>query len=329
MVTIKEIAKDSGYSAATVSRLLNNDPNLSVSLETKNKIIKVATELGYFKQKQVDIRPNLALLYRVNGNEHLQDEYFAFLRQAVEKQASKENIDLRVFTEVSDLIDHADSYQGFIGVGTGKITYLNLTKLHQVLPNGIFIDIDPAPKLFDSVQPNLSLTIQDALDRLDEKGYKTIGYIGAESFTLDGKPVRDIREITFSEYSKLKNFKETKVFASGIVSVKNGRKLAQEAINSCSKLPDAFVIASDTLSVGVLQIFNEKGIKVPEDTAVISINNSDVSEYVSPPLTTYNINQDVLAAIAIRTLRSKISSPNRPNVHLTMNTNLVIRRSFK
>ena len=38
MATIKKIAEESGYSPATVSRLLNNDPNLSITADTKNKI---------------------------------------------------------------------------------------------------------------------------------------------------------------------------------------------------------------------------------------------------------------------------------------------------
>ena len=41
MTTIKEIAQKSGYSPATVSRLLNNDPNLSITADTKNKILEI------------------------------------------------------------------------------------------------------------------------------------------------------------------------------------------------------------------------------------------------------------------------------------------------
>ena len=47
MVTIKQIAEESGFSQATVSRLLNEDPTLSVSPATKNKILTVANKLGY------------------------------------------------------------------------------------------------------------------------------------------------------------------------------------------------------------------------------------------------------------------------------------------
>lgn len=52
MVTIKKIAEESGYSPATVSRLLNNDPNLSITADTKNKILEIANKLGYWKDHQ-------------------------------------------------------------------------------------------------------------------------------------------------------------------------------------------------------------------------------------------------------------------------------------
>lgn len=332
MTTIKEIATKSGFSPATVSRLLNNDPRLSVTPETKSKILKVANELGYFRSYNnniSDVKPEIALLYRVNGSEQLQDEYFSFLRDAVNRVGKEKGIKLTLFTELNELVQQASIFQGFIGVGTAELTYKELKKLHSVLPTGVFIDINPAPELFDSVQPNLELTVQDAIKKLIAHGYDNLGYIGAESFTLDHQPQRDIREITFTEYCKTQGVKNTEVFAKGIVSVKNGYNLAKEVVNKLGeKLPDAFIIASDTLSVGVLQYFNEIGIRVPKDTAIISINNSEVVKYVSPPLTSYNIDQIALSKLAIAVLLMRITNSDLPKVHLTMNTDLVIRKSF-
>lgn len=51
MVTIKQIAQEAGFSQATVSRLLNDDPTLSVTPATKNKILTVANRLGYGKRQ--------------------------------------------------------------------------------------------------------------------------------------------------------------------------------------------------------------------------------------------------------------------------------------
>lgn len=205
MTTIKEIAAKSGFSPATVSRLLSNDPRLSVTSETKSKILKVANELGYFKKnsnKVNNLKPEIAVLYRVNGNEQLQDEYFSFLRDAISKVAAEKEIKITLFTKVDELIKQASLFQGFLGVGTAELNYKELERLHNVLPSGVFIDINPAPQLFDSVQPNLELTVQDAIKKLIARGYTNLGYIGAESFTLDHQPQRDIREITFTEFCK-------------------------------------------------------------------------------------------------------------------------------
>ena len=52
MATIKDIAKKAGVSSATVSRVLNYDPDLSVGQETKQKVFEVAEALNYTKHMQ-------------------------------------------------------------------------------------------------------------------------------------------------------------------------------------------------------------------------------------------------------------------------------------
>ena len=51
MATIRDVAKAANVSAATVSRILNNDPSLSTSLETKQKVLEAAKALNYTKTK--------------------------------------------------------------------------------------------------------------------------------------------------------------------------------------------------------------------------------------------------------------------------------------
>jgi len=63
MATIKEIAKRTGFSQATVSRLLNGDPTLSVREETRRAIIRASEDLGYSAQaKRIVIPHEVALL---------------------------------------------------------------------------------------------------------------------------------------------------------------------------------------------------------------------------------------------------------------------------
>ena len=64
-------------------------------------------------------------------------------------------------------------------------------------------------------------------------------------------------------------------------------------------MPDAFIVAADTIAVGVLQAFTAAGVLVPRDTSVISINNQAIAQYTSPTLTSYDIDQNELADTAI------------------------------
>ena len=327
MTTIKEIAEKSGYSSATVSRLLNNDPNLSITADTKNKILELANKLGYWETHQgKKIKPTIALLYRVNHQEQLQDEYFISLKEKIIETAKSQAIKMEIFEDIDELIKNASLFQGFLGVGSDEISMNSLKKLHHALSNGVFIDTNPAPNLFDSIKPNLSLTIKDAIDQLLEAGYKEIGFIGGLGQKFGHIQEKDIREVIFREYSLARRIESAPIYVSGPFSVENGYQLGK--LVTKKKLPEAFVIASDTLSVGVLQAFNEKGISVPRDVAVISINNSNVAKYVSPPLTSYNINQEEMVLRAISMLTDLIMRPTRPYEEVNINTNLVIRKSF-
>ena len=56
----------------------------------------------------------------------------------------------------------------------------NLNKLHEVMPYGVFIDVNPAPGLFDSVQPDLQQTMYDAVGACAKAGMTRVGFIGGK-----------------------------------------------------------------------------------------------------------------------------------------------------
>lgn len=178
MVTMKEIAQESGFSQATVSRLLNGDPTLSVKEETRRRIIEVSEQLGYATGSRRIVLPRrVAVLDNATREEELADAYFDKLRSVLGDNARAQHMELTSFSHIDDLIADAGDFDGFISIGPSVLSSDRLLKLHLVLPYGVFIDINPAPSLFDSVQPDLSQTILDALDMLVSSGKRRIGYI--------------------------------------------------------------------------------------------------------------------------------------------------------
>ena len=90
------------------------------------------------------------------------------------------------------------------------------------------------------------------------------------------------------------------MYSGGPFTVENGRKLGERFIRDHNgALPDAVIVAADVIAVGVLQAFNAVGVIVPRDISVISINNQTIAQLTSPPLSTFAIDQNELARVAI------------------------------
>ena len=334
MATIREIAKRVGFSQATISRVLKDDPTFSVKDSTREKILNASLEMGYKNVPQyqrITIPQDLAILDNVVPDEGLQDAYFDELREVLVKHAEEQLMNVTMQKDVDSLIANADKYAGFISIGPSPLDRKTLHRLHKKLPHGVFIDINPAPSLFDSVQPDLSQTILDALDVLVSSGKRRIGYIGGTGFTMGlHEYPEDGRLTAFRNWTeRLGLDAEGLIYAQGAFTVDTGRTLGEEAVNDHrDDMPDAFIVAADTIAVGVLQAFTAAGVLVPRDTSVISINNQAIAQYTSPTLTSYDIDQNELADTAITMLAEAISSRRTLHHHTFISTTLVVRDSF-
>ncbi|MFD1410630.1 LacI family DNA-binding transcriptional regulator [Lapidilactobacillus gannanensis] len=329
MVTIRDIAKHSGVSAATVSRLLNNDPSFSISEETKKRILDVAHDLGYDRKEIALPQRNIAVFFAITPKEELEDIYFNNLRKNIYANASKKNMQVTFYHDLQNFSAVEPNIDGFIAVGSFKKTFL--AALNKFSKNGVFIDSNPNPSVFNSVQPDMKdITIQ-AIDQFRQSNIQRIGFIGGRYYNPDtGDSERDERERIFRHYLlDLGLLNEAYIYSDGHFSVETGYKLGNlVAANLKNNLPDGFFIASDPIAVGVLQAFNEHNIQVPKDTSLISVNDIDVAKYVSPPLSTFQIDIAELSRIAINMIGDSITSVSPIKRRILLNSKLIIRKSF-
>ena len=329
MITIKEIAQQAGFSPSTVSRLLSNDPSLSVSPETKQKILNTDLSLGYERKYIKTIIEKIALLFWITEIEELEDIYFKDMRLKIEKYANENNMELVTIKKESGISKIPKDINGFIAIGS--FSEKEISKLLKITKNGVFIDSNPAPDYYDSVQPNTPLITKKAIDYFIKNGHSNIGFIGGTFHNPNTDlEEKDIREVAFRYYmQKIGYFNEDNIFIEPNFSVDSGYKSAKKAIeNLKDKLPTAFFVASDPISIGVLQALNEYNIPVPSRVSVISINNIDVSKYVSPPLSTFNIDINELCKTAINLLSERIIEDRKLQKTIYLNCELVVRKSF-
>lgn len=305
MATIKEIAEIVGVSSAAVSRVLNYDEGISVSEETREAIFATAEKIGYKKKVIYTKIENVALLYFTDNEDELEDVFYRGVREEVIKQAKKMNIRLQIYDRRDGMSVIPRDLNAFIAVGW--LTRKEINQLYKICPRGVFIGTSPDEKLFDAVRPNMDSFVTQMVDYFVEKGHKKIGFIGGSDRNIDtGKPSMDIREWSFRQSVAYYHcLEEEYILISEKFTVDEGYRMGKELLKK-SSLPTALCIASDTLAVGVLQALNEKGIQVPEQMALFSINDVNIAKYLSPPLTTIHIDIPCICETALDLLRNRV-----------------------
>lgn len=307
MATIKDIAAQAGVSIATVSRVLNYDPHLSVSAETKRKIFEAAEQLDYKKKRPAKkaVQETVALIHWYTEEEELNDLYYRSIRLGVENSCRENGIFVqKVLYDELHLVDKG-TIKGIIAVG--KYSAEQVQHLGEWTDRIVFVDFSPENEAFDSVVTNFSKVTEKALNYLWSTGLRRMGFIGGrEQFQDQSGLVPDKREQTFKQFMLEKNsFLEEHVLI-GTFSADDGYAMMKESIEKNGEtLPDAFFAASDTLAIGALRALNEAGIPVPERVSLIGVNDISVSKYVYPPLTTIKVHTEFMGETAVQLLQEQ------------------------
>ena len=133
MATIREIAEKAGFSQATVSRILNDDPSFSVKEATRQKILSTSIEMGYEnvpRYQRVTIPQDIALLNNSIHDKGLQDAYFDELEVSLRRHAKDERMRVTEYNDVKSLMKDASKYAGFISIGPAPFKRNMLKRLH-------------------------------------------------------------------------------------------------------------------------------------------------------------------------------------------------------
>lgn len=314
MATIQQIAKKSNVSAATVSRVLNHDPTLSVSNETKLRIFEVAEELDYKTMKerkmrdQMGDRLNVAILDWYSEIELLNDPYYLYLMNTVQNQCSRANMNtikaLKIDNEYKLTVQ--TEIDGMLAIG--RFSPENVQELTNFTKNLVFLDSSPCEDVFDSVSLNYKLGIAQAIDYLIDLGHRKIGFIGGY-VVGDNKEVEvDIRTTAFAQHMKKRGlYQPDLIIERDCLSYNEGLGAAAEILQLSTR-PTAVLVASDTMATGVLKALQNENIRIPEDISIIGFNDLPTSKLLPTALTTIHVPMKFMADCAIELLQQKIEN---------------------
>ncbi len=330
MATIKDIAAKANVSVATVSRILNNDTTLSTTIETKQQVLKAAKDLNYTKKSRkmpAKDGMTLGILQWFSSQQELEDNYYLLIRQGIEDYCSKNNINvIRTFKTDINYMDSLKNTDGIVCVG--KFSKVEMAALHELSDSIIFLDMPVEDKAITTITLDFDQAVNEALSYLYELGHRHIGYLGGCEFLADGSLFPDQRPKLFKAFCKKHDISYEGYMIEGEFLVESGYAMMTELLHK-DKLPTAIFAASDPIAIGAMKALTENGLRVPEDISIIGFDNSNVTNYTNPPLTTMDAPVYSMglygASILHNMVKTKLPSPMK----ITLPCNLVKRESCR
>lgn len=253
MTTLKQVAAEAEVSLATVSRVLNNDTSLSVTQETRKRVVEAAKKVGYLKKTIKPPIQNIAFLYWLTKQTELEDVYFKDMKEYIEAESKKYNIEITTYPMEEGLEKVPKDIQGFVAVGNFKRSELDYLK--GVTENGVFIDTSPDTTSYDSVRPDLYEITDQGIDYLISLDHKEIGFIGGTYVDRDRDiDMPDVREEEFRKKMLSVGLLEEKyIYSQRGFSFQTGVDLTENIVEELGEnMPTAFFVASDAIALGSL-----------------------------------------------------------------------------
>jgi LacI family transcriptional regulator len=332
LTTIYDISKKTGFSPTTVSKALNNYPD--VSDKTKKIILEKARELGYIPNSHARILITkkswtIGVLFDEKLNVGIKHPFFSAVIESFKKNIESKGYDLLFISK---------------DIGGKKTTYLDHCRIRGV--DGVIIissdfNNEQIQELIDSDIPCVLIDIESnkastvysdniqgcylAVDYLYSLGHRKIAHIYGSQDTFAGN-------IRFNGFiNALEKFKLEKnddyLVDGGYFSFDGGYK-AMKKLLKLEDLPTAVFVSGDLMAIGAISAINEKGLRVPDDVSIVGYDDLDICKYVTPKLTTIRQNTNLIGENAADVLINAIDKKNA-RTSVIVPVELVVRDSCK
>lgn len=322
MVTIKDVAKKCGVSVTTVSYALNDSGNIGE--ETKNKILRVAEEMGYVPnsfarslKKQKTMRVGIFLT-----------DFAGPIRPVILNGISKAFVDTPYHVIATPVHDEMTLIKDkTVDLAIIMDQTIDEEKINELATYSKIIVYDNKNMMNENIYQVMlqnESAIYEETKYLISLGMKRIAFIKGPKISWHNFERYQGYKTALSEA----NLEEI-IYDANSFDEEVGHVLMKTALNNCEKLPfDAVVCSNDELAFGLMRALKEYGFSVPNDCLVAGFDNVYKSSLVNPTLTTINIDWELcgrqIANLAIDVLNGK-----DVNKKVVIPATLVIRDSTK
>jgi len=327
-ITMKEVAAEAGVSTATVSRVLAS-PN-GVADEVRNRVTRAVAKLDYHPNR-------LARGLRLGQRKvigviipDLQNPFFTGVVHGVEGALYRAGYTL--------LLGHSDGLpereQAHLGVlrGEGAAGLVLIAGNHPEanyeairsweIPV-VAVDRSPGGLDVDLVCSNNREGMRQAVTHLLSLGYTEIALLNGPA----GISVTEERQGGYQDALRSAGItlRESLIIHSDFRQ--EGGYLAMARFLDMAKPPRAIVVANNLMALGALQAIHERGVRIPEDLAVVGFDDMPWATSLRPPLTAVAQPAEELGRIAAQLLLERLKDPKRTVRQVVLPTRLMVRAS--
>ncbi|MDT8719422.1 LacI family DNA-binding transcriptional regulator [Clostridium sp. 19966] len=337
-ITIKDIAKLCGVAVSTVSRAINNHPDINE--ETKAMIMKVIKENNYIPNnsarnlKRLDSNTIAVLIKGITNplfsniiktfELEIKKKKYSFILHRVEDR--EDEVDVAIQLEKEKRLKGIVFLGGHFFHSDEKLAQLNVPFVLSTIGSTQKID----KNICSSVSVDDFKESYKLVDYLCSLGHKKIAIITA---SMDDESIGNLRLNGYMKALKDNNIeideKLIRYMKDGIetYSMENGYMVTQELLESQQEFTAIYAI-SDTLAIGACKAIFDAGKKIPEDYSVAGFDGLDIAKYYNPSITTIRQPVEKMAQSTIKILFDMIRKKT-PAQHVLFQGELVPGKSTK
>jgi LacI family transcriptional regulator len=334
-ITIKHVAERAGVSTMTVSRVLNNRPD--VAADTRRRIQEVIDELGY--------APNMAARglkgrSRTLGVVATGIEYYGPSRTlaSIERRANELGLSLLLSLTADPENDSgedtlinllAHQIEGILWavpeIGSNREWLYE--RIQSIDTPVVFLNVEPRPDISMSAVDNFHGG-KLATNHLVEQGYRNIGIVTGPLSWWEARQRLEGWKSVLYEHNMAADIDRLQSY--GDWSPASGEAGLLQLLGQARSL-DAVFASNDQMALGILKAAQEVGLRVPDDLAIVGFDDIPESAYFSPPLTTIKQGLTEMGATTVNMLHQLIEAKEigeeTPPFSKWITPQLVVRKS--
>lgn len=329
--TIKDIAKLAGVGVSTVSRALNNHPDING--KTKDKIMEIVEKYNYSpnenaKHLKLSVTNNVSIVVKGTSNPFfesivenmqydLEKKGYNALVSYIDEHGDEIRTAMKLYTE--------KKLEGIIFLGgSSKKFNTELSKFHiPCVVSTVFVpELPPDGKACVSVDDKAAA--HKALDYLISSGHRNIGIIGGKR----GYTNTDLRyQGAIESFAANGLVFDHNHYVVSKFSLESSYRAMTELLQKDATITAVFAM-SDTMAIGAAKAITDAGLSIPEDISIIGFDGIEISRFYNPSLATIQQPAKEIAKISVKVLIENITGECETN-QVLLDTQLIKGSSVK